>query len=202
MAAANPTVPAGGAPPAVTPVTPTVGTGSIFGSNLGTSNGPWSVGFQGPFRVTTRLEQPDKEIDIDDREAILTIEVEMKKFAPVAFHAIDVIINLVFDFGANNGAPRENITVDGKETGRLRLTPAKGVVIDPDDPAKAMFTKDITIKTGFFSSDPKTNPNADSAIPGMKTMLVEIDYKLRPTNPITPQTQTPQAHMVFTVARD
>ena len=57
----------------------------------------WTVGFYGPFRVRTRLKH-EKEIDVDDRAAVLEVIVEMMPPGHLDLVARNVRIRLDFDF--------------------------------------------------------------------------------------------------------
>lgn len=165
----------------------------------------WTVGFYGPFRVTTRLKH-EKEIDIDDRAVILVITVEMLPPGHLDLVARNVRIRLDFDFSErknDQGAvvkPRDNILFHGKEKGPLWIAGGEGdepVEIAPEAP----FVKEITISTGLFSSL-ATPKDADSAEPGRKVVDVTIEYELEPRNPLEPHRTTTTATMRMRVARD
>jgi len=167
---------------------------------------PWTVGFYGPFRVLTHLDEMDREIDIDDRAAILNIMIEMMDTSGLDLVARNVVVTLFFNFTGEtdtDGAvlkERENILFNGLERGPLVLAGGPDdppVEIQPSEPLR----KQVTINTGLFSST-DTPKNAGSANPGRKVVDVKIDYILEPRNPIEPMRTNAQATMQFLIAHD
>ncbi|MEM8858841.1 MAG: hypothetical protein AAGD96_11000 [Chloroflexota bacterium] len=165
-----------------------------------------TVGAVGPFTVTTRLKNPEDEIDIDDRAAILILDVELTKTGGIPLKATDVEIFLDINF-ENKNITIGDLETDSKfkEVGKITLT-NEPVVINPAsiDPAEQKFTRELTIKTGYFSGTAKAKRGP--AAPGIKTMNVEIDYSLSPANTDnegnTPKNEEDLAHMLFQIAQD
>ncbi len=167
---------------------------------------PWMVGFFGPFRVLTRLDDQDREIDVDDRAAILNIIIEMMDTSGLDLVARNVVVTLFFNFAGETDAngevlkARYNILFNGRERGPLVLVGGPGdapVEIQPNVPLE----RQVTINTGLFSST-NTPKDAGSATPGRKMVDVKIDYELEPRNPIEEMRTNAQATMQFVVARD
>ncbi len=165
----------------------------------------WTVGFYGPFRVSTKLKH-EKEIDIDDRAVVLEITVAMLPPGHLDLVARNVRIRLDFDFSEHENEDevvtkeRDNILFHGKEKGPLWIAGGEGdpaVEIAPEAP----FIKDVTISTGLFSSL-NTPKDADSAEPGRKVVQVFIEYELEPRNPLEPHRTTTKATMRLRVAKD
>jgi hypothetical protein len=188
------------------------------------SGQPWTVGFYGPFRILTSLDEKDKEIDIDDRAAVLNVEIEMMKTGDLELVAKITELRLDFDFAEHKAATgtvtkeRENILLDGKESGPLFLIggkkadQAKNPLLAPLEISPGPANKkelQLTVQTGHFSmrSDQKVAKGAkivspDSASPGRKIVNVKIDYELAPKNPIKDNRTNAKATMQFVVAPD
>ncbi len=168
---------------------------------------PWSVGFYGPFRILTQLEDIEEEIDIDDRAAILNIIIEMMPTSNLDLVARNVVVTLFFNFSeelADDDSvlkERDNILFNGLERGPLVLIGGPGdagpAEIVPGEP----YQTQVTINTGIFSSL-GTPRDAGPATPGRKVVDVRIDYELEPRNPIEPNRTNAQATMLFVVGKD
>jgi len=166
----------------------------------------WSTGFSGPFRILTYLDAGDKEIDTDDRGAVLIVRIEMLATGDLGLIAEDVSATLDFDFSeqqdGNGRVTREraNILFHGKEKGPLVLVGAPGetpLTISPEKPLE----RKVTISTGLFSVDGVPKQSLP-AIPGPKWVNVTLNYKLQPQRHVGPQRAKAKATMQFCVAED
>lgn len=149
-----------------------------------------SVGWQGLFRVSTRL-MGDREIDVDDREANLLFTLEMKAVAPWEFHCHNLHVVLKIDPADPS---HRNIAIHGVTAGEL-------VLFHRDDghhlaPGSTL-SRQLKIATGAFSSHRFT---AQPALPGLKHYAVEIEYDLEPA--AGNAENTTQTQLLFPIAAD
>ena len=143
----------------------------------------WSVGYSGPIKITTRVED-EREIDIDDRSANLIVELEMMETAPYALEAHNVEITLDFDFEGTDPDPGEPITIGGNKKGPYKfLTKSDNVTLRPG----ATWSGMLTIKTGAFSSTP-VSMNTPSATPGRRELKAT---GCSPGSPVRPRWSSP-----------
>lgn len=156
-----------------------------------------TVGWQadGLFRVTTQLvagpsSLPEREIDIDDREAHLLVTLEMASTANFQWKATKLELDLVVDNKGDNA----NIAIDGVTNGVVNLiTAAQDREIFPGG---ALYVT-VKVETGAFSSPQLQN---QSAKPGTKNFPMKLRYVLEPL--VGPPRQTSTGHLIFFVASD
>jgi hypothetical protein len=185
-----------------------------------TSDQPWTVGFYGPFRVQTSLEDTDREIDIDDRQAVLNVEITMMDSEVLDLVAKITELRLDFDYTEHrdeNGKitkERENILLHGKEQGPVYLVGGKSNNAGPDDPPPSLEmlpgeskTLEVKVQTGLFSVREEDKGSAEDpfnpgpASPGRKIVNVKIDYELAPKK-IGDSRTNAEATMLLFIAED
>jgi hypothetical protein len=155
----------------------------------------WSVGYAGPIRISTRVED-EREIDIDDRAANLIVELEMLDSAPYALEARNVEITLNFDFSGTDPDPA--ITIGGVEKGPYQFVKkADNVTLRPG----ATWSGMITIRTGAFSKTPVTMATP-SAVPGRHEIDAQVRFDLAPVRPNGAELIERDATLQLVVARD
>ncbi len=151
----------------------------------------WSVGYSGPIKITTSLPG-EEEIDIDDREAQLTITLEMLATAPYALRAENLTVTLKFDFTG------QSIAIGGLQVDpSYQLIPPPGIILRPGVPV----TYAVKIETGVFSVTPKVI-GTPSATPGRKEVDVLLEYDLVPDTTTGTNTLEHDLTMQFVVAID
>lgn len=155
----------------------------------------WSVGYSGPIKITTRVED-EREIDIDDRAANLIVELEMLETAPYALEARNVEVVLNFDFTGTD--PARPITIGGVEKGPYNFVKkSDNVTLRPG----ATWTGMITVRTGAFSVTP-VSLDTPSAPPGRHELDARVTFDLAPANPAGTEFIERDATMQLVVARD
>ncbi len=148
-----------------------------------------SAGFEGMFKVSTRL-LGEKEIDIDDRAANLLLTLEMKTIEPWEFKFRNLHVVLMVE----STEPNQNISIDDVTEGPLILSDqGDGHELFPG----AALNKELTIKTGAFSTD---QLNADSAVAGLKNYKIDIEYDVMPL--VGETRNTTHTQLVFYIAND
>lgn len=137
----------------------------------------WTTGYSGPIKISTFVKG-EREIDVDDREAQLTIQLELMDTVPYALQAEDLVVTLQFDFSDPN--KNDSVTLGGQDKGPYELIKlADGVTLRPGD----VLERFVTIRTGMFIKSPY-DKNTKSAKPGRKDIDVDLAYTLAPVNPL------------------
>lgn len=155
----------------------------------------WSVGYSGPIKISTRVED-EREIDIDDRAANLIVDLEMLESAPYALEARNVEVTLNFDFSGTNPDPA--LTIGGQEKGPYNfIKKADNVTLRPGNVWSGM----ITIRTGAFSKTP-VSAQTPSAIPGRREIDAHVKFDLAPANPAGTELIERDGTLQLVVARD
>lgn len=158
----------------------------------------WSVGYTGPIRISTRLDD-EREIDIDDRSANLVVEIEMLETAVFALEARNLVVTLNFDF-SDPGAPLRDpaISFGGAETGPYQLiTAAQNVTLRPG----AKITRTVTVRTGAFSRT-QISATTPSATPGRKEVDAVVEFELAPIKQDNAEFIERDVTLQFVVAED
>ncbi|MGD1895742.1 MAG: hypothetical protein ACFB16_02200 [Phormidesmis sp.] len=156
----------------------------------------WTTGYSGPIKITTFVRD-EREIDIDDREAQLTVRLELLDTLPFALQAEDLVVTLKFDF-SETGNKSDSITLGGQSKGPFELIKlADSVTL----PAGAAEERSITIRTGVFSKTPPDR-NTKPARPGRKDIDVDLSYTLASVNPAGTQKIERDLTMQFVIAKD
>jgi len=154
----------------------------------------WSVGYSGPIKITTRVED-EREIDIDDRGANLIVELEMLETAPYALEAQNVEVTLDFDY---TGTDPDPITIGGVDKGPYNfIKKSDNVTLRPG----STWTGMITVRTGAFSKTP-VSTETPSAKPGRRELSATVTFDLVPANPAGTEFIERDATMQLVVARD
>lgn len=171
-------------------------------------------GWEGQFRVTTRLlgdtaTAVEKQIDIDDRLARLIVTIEMMSASPPPATAGGTStgwkpINwTATDFNATLTLPTP--ATDGYEIGTYSA--AGGAPSWPSGATLPLFTKEtmfpgkalqtiLAVRTGFFAG------SASSAPPGVKSLPINLEYKLEPLNPTDAGKHEVETDLYWFVASD
>lgn len=181
----------------------------------------WTVGYQGNFQVTIVLDDAEREIDIDDRDAQIHFYLQMWDTGPLGLYSEIKRVRLVLQ-------QYENITIGGArdtldvvlETDPLAsrtLWSTTGDILPMADFGQPPLEKprvihrQLTVQTGIFTTKPPPLPPnnqpappivpAPSATPGLKYIDVHIDYVMRSDrDPNT--TETERLSLVFYVSED
>lgn len=151
----------------------------------------WGGGSYGPFQILSYLDEEDREIDIDDRAAVLIAEIRLLESEAPNLVAENVVVTLDFDF-----SEQKNILLADLQKGPLVLAGGSGqepLTIGPRQPLKRY----ITIRTGLFS-DKRMQKNTPAAVSGEYPVKVSIRYNLVSDG----QHRKSKATMQFSVAED
>jgi hypothetical protein len=158
-------------------------------------NNVWTTGYSGPIKISTFVRD-EREIDIDDRDAQLTIQLELLETMPFALQAEDLVVTLQFDF--SDPAKPDSITLGGKSTGPHELIKLSDAIILRSGETIDRF---VTIRTGVFTETP-LDRNTKSAKPGRKDIDVDLSYTLVPVNPAGTEKIEKELTLQLVVAED
>jgi hypothetical protein len=158
-------------------------------------NNLWTTGYSGPIKISTYVKD-EREIDIDDRDAQLTIQLELLETMPFALQAEDLVVTLQFDF--SDLAQPDSITLGGKSAGPHELIKlSDGITLRSGD----IVERFVTIRTGVFSQSP-LDRITKSAKPGRKDIDLDLSYTLAPVNPAGTEKIERDLTLQFVVAKD
>ncbi|PSN18748.1 hypothetical protein C7271_10925 [filamentous cyanobacterium CCP5] len=155
----------------------------------------WTTGYSGYIKISTFLPK-EREIDVDDREAQLTIRLELLETLPFALQAQDLDVTLKFDFTVPDKP--DSITIGGRPKGPLQIIKASdGLTLAPGE----VIERVLAVRTGVFSVSPPDR-NTKPAIPGRKDIDVDLAYTLAPVNPAGTEKIERDLTLQFVIAKD